>query len=366
VGGGFPYGSQAGLSLNGAYRNPSLVPEKTIEKEVGLEMGILNGRINLDADYYYSLTSGQTFPVSVSGTTGYNSAYVNAGDVVSQGFEIGVNATVVQNNVSRLKWQLGGNFTWNGSNVQSLYEGSKDFNIGGYTGLTGSDHAVVGYPFPVLETVDIRRDPQGRVIIDPADGYPILEDTLQIVGQVNPKYMANVNTTLSWKNFSLNAQASYQGGNVFFAYVGSQLNFTGASKFTTTNGRQRFIYPNSVYEQDGKYVVNDKYYTIDGNANFWTNSAYANAGTSYIENAAFWKLRNVSITYDFKDVIQNIHWLKGLTFSLIGKNLIMLRPSQNVWTDPEFNFDIGNAQGITNYDQLPPTRQYGASVNIRF
>jgi hypothetical protein len=126
------------------------------------------------------------------------------------------------------------------------------------------------------------------------------------------------------------------------------------------------IYPNSVYKQGDKYVENDKYYTKDGNANFWTNSAYADAGTSYIENAAFWKIRNVSLTYDFKDVIQNISWIHGLTFSVIGKNLLMFRPSQNVWTDPEFNFTTGNAQGITNYDQLPPTRQYGASLNIKF
>lgn len=366
VGSGYPYGSQAGLVLDGAYRNPNLVPEKTVEKEVGLELGMFNGRINLDADYYYSLTSGQTFPVSVSGTTGYTSAFVNAGDVVSQGFEIGINATVVQNNVSRLKWDLGGNFTWTGSNVESLYKGSKDFLIGGYSGLVGSVHAVVGQPFPVIETADVKRDPEGKVIIDPADGLPILGDTLQVVGQVNPKYMVNINTTFSWKNFSFNAQASYQGGNIFYAYVGSQLNFTGTSKFTTQNGRQRFIYPNSVYLDNGKYVPNDKYYTIDGNANFWTNSAFADAGTSYIENAAFWKLRNVSLTYDFKDVIQNIHWLHGLTFSIIGKNLIMLRPSQNVWTDPEFSYTTGNDQGITNYDQLPPTRQYGASINIKF
>ncbi|MDE3184810.1 MAG: SusC/RagA family TonB-linked outer membrane protein [Bacteroidota bacterium] len=366
VAGGFPYGSQAGIVLDGAYRNPNLVPEKTVEKEVGLELGLFNGRINLDADYYYSLTSGQTFPVNVSATTGYSSAFVNAGDVVSQGVEVGVTATVVQNNSSRLKWDVGGNFTWNGSNVQSLYQGSRDFTIGGYGGLTGSDHAVVGQPFPVIETVDLRRDPQGRVIIDPSTGYPILGDTLQIVGQVNPKYMVNVNTTLSWKNFSLNAQASYQGGNTFFAYVGQQLDFAGVPQWTTTNGRQRFIFPNSVYLDNGKYVPNDKYYTVDGNLNFWTNSPYAQAGTSFMESAAFWKLRNVSLTYDFKDVIQNVHWLHGLTFSVIGKNLIMLRPSQNVWTDPEFNYSTGNAQGITNYDQLPPTRQYGASLNIKF
>ena len=373
VGGGFPYGGQAGISLNGAYRNPSLVPEKTVEKEIGIELGLFNGRINLDADYYHSLTSGQTFPVSVSGTTGYSSAYVNAGDVTSEGVEVGINATVVQNNASRLKWDVGGTFSWNGSNVESLYKDSKDFNIGGYGALVGSAHAVVGQPFPVLETVDVRRDKQGRVLIDTATGLPILGDTLQIVGQVQPKYMLNLNTTLSWKNFSLNVQASYRGGNVFFAYVGQQLNFTGASEFTAQNGRQRFIYPNSVIavaDANGNKTlggaVNDKYYTNDGNANFWTQSAYSQAGTSYIESAAFWKIRSVSLTYDFRDVIQNVHWIHGLTFSVIGKNLLMFRPSQNVWTDPEFNFTTGNAQGITNYDQLPPTRQYGASLNIKF
>ena len=367
VGAGYPYGGQAGLTLNGAYRNPTLVPEKTIEKEVGLELGLFKGRINLDADYYYSLTSGQTFPVSVSGTTGYTSAFVNSGDVVSQGVEVGLNATLLRNNATRFKWDAGVNFTWNGSNVQSLYGQSKYFNIGGYGGNTGSVYAIVDQPFPVLETADLKRDPQGRVIIDPSNGLPLLGDTLQVVGQVNPKYILGLNTTVSYKNFSLNIQAAYRTGNVFFAYVGQQLDFTGASEFTTTNGRQRFIYPNSVYKDaSGKYVPNDQYYTNDGNLNFWTGSAYAQAGTSFIEDASFWKIRNVSLTYDFKDLIQNVHWIQGLTLSIIGKNLLMFRPSQNAWTDPEFSYTTGNAQGITNYDQLPPTRQYGASLNVKF
>ena len=367
VGGGYPYGGQAGLSLNGAYRNPNLVPEKTVEKEVGLELGFLNGRINFDGSYYESLTSGQTFPVSVSGTTGYTNAFVNAGDVSSKGLELSVNATIVQNNASRFKWDVGANFTRNWSNVESLYGQSKQFNIGGYGGNTGAVFAVVGQPFPVIQTADLKRDPQGRVIVNTADGLPILGDTVQIVGQVNPKYMFGANTTISYKNFSLNIQAEYRGGNIFFAYVGQQLNFTGASEFTTTNGRQRFIYPNSVYaDGSGKYVANDKYYTNDGNLNFWTGSAYSTAGTSFIENADYWKIRNVSLTYDFKDIVQNVHWIHGLTLSVIGKNLLMFRPSQNVWTDPEFSYTAGNAQGISNYDQLPPTRQYGLSLNIKF
>ena len=366
VAGGFPYGSQAGLLLDQTYNNPNLEPEKTIEREIGLELGLWNSRINLNVDYYHSNTLNQTFPANVSSSTGYTNAFINAGNVMSEGVEAGVEAVVLQNNAQKMRWTIRPGFTWNGSKV--LYMPQKDFFIGGYTGGAGGDHAVVGYPFPVIEATDIQRDPQGRPIIDPANGYPMLTDTQRIIGQINPKYLFDFSTSFSWKNFTLSLQLSYRGGNVFDAVVGNQLNFTGTTKFTTQNGRQNFIFPNSVYYDPAKnaYVPNDKYYTYDGNLYFWTNSPYVEAGTTYIVNAAFWKLRNISLSYDFGDLLHNVHWIKGLTLTLMGKNLLMWRPSQNVWTDPEFNYTTGNAQGISNYDQLPPTRQFGASLDVKF
>lgn len=367
VSGGYPYGGQAGLNIDGTYNNPSLVPELTIEKEVGLNLGIWNSRINLDADFYHDNTSGQTFPVNVSSFTGYNSAFVNAGNVMTEGVEVGVNGDVLQSaSPDQVRWNVGLNFTWNNSRVLSMYKGVNDFFIGGYTTGLGGDHAVVGQPFPVIEANDMARDPQGHVIIDPATGEGTVVDTQSIIGQINPKYMFNVNTRVEWHNFSFYVEASYRGGNVFDAVVGEQLNFTGATAFTAQNGRQRFIFPNSVYLENGKYVPNTKYYTQDGSDAYWTGAAYQQVGTTYIDNAAFWKLRNISLTYDFGRLIHNIRWIQGLTLSLIGKNLIMLRPSQNIWSDPEFSYTTGNAQGITNYDQLPPTRQFGASLDVKF
>ncbi|HEX5555830.1 MAG TPA: SusC/RagA family TonB-linked outer membrane protein [Chitinophagaceae bacterium] len=369
VGTGYPYGGQAGLSLDDTYNNPDLVPELTIEKEVGIELGFWNDRINFTAEYYHDNTTGQTFPVNVSYATGYGSAYVNAGNVMTSGLELSTNVTAVQNNANGLKWDIGVNFTINNSKVISMYQGVGDFLIqtGSYFyDIPAGIHAVKGRPFPVIETDGLKRDPQGRVIIDPTTGYAQLTDTQAVRGQVNPKYLLNINTRLSWKNFSLYLQASYRAGNVFFAYVGDQLNFTGTSAFTTQNGRQRFIFPNSVYEENGKYIPNDKYYVADGNATFWTNEQYAAAGTTYIENAAFWKLRNISLSYDFQSLIPNIHWMTGLTFTIMAKNLLMLRPSQNVWTDPEFNYNSGNEQGFTDYQQLPPTRQFGFSLDVKF
>ena len=361
VAAGYPYGGQAGVGLNGSYRNPSLKPEKTIEKEVGLEFGLLKSRINLDITYYHTITSGQTFPVNISNTTGYSSAFVNAGEVLSQGIEFGLNADVIRNSAIGLKWNVGMNYTWNGSEVLSMYKDVKDFSIG------SNNHAVVGQPFPVLEVNDIKRDPAtGKAVIDPSNGYPILVDTLSIVGRSTPTDMLNLNTSVSWKNFNLNLLFSYRTGNQFYAFVGSQLDFTGASKHTALNNRERFIFPNSVYEKDGKFVDNDIYHVRDGARGFWTVSPYTDAGTTYILDGSFWKLRTVTLTYDFKDFIRNQKFIKGISLSIVGKNLLMWRPSQNLWTDPEFNVGNFNAQGVSDYNQLPPTRQFGASLDITF
>ena len=60
--------------------------------------------------------------------------------------------------------------------------------------------------------------------------------------------------------------------------------------------------------------------------------------------------------------------IKGAQIGVVGRNLIMLRPRTNIWTDPEFNQQGGNsnAMGYTTVDQTPPTRVYGFSVKLTF
>ena len=55
-------------------------------------------------------------------------------------------------------------------------------------------------------------------------------------------------------------------------------------------------------------------------------------------SAAFWKLREVSLSYDVpvKNILGGA--IKAAEIGIVGRNLLMLRPKTNVWTDPEFNF----------------------------
>jgi hypothetical protein len=84
-------------------------------------------------------------------------------------------------------------------------------------------------------------------------------------------------------------------------------------------------------------------------------------------SAAAWKLREVAITYDFpQNWLTSTKYIKQVSLTASGRNLIMLRPSTNKWTDPEFNEDTGNDIGRTSENQAPPTRIFSATLSVTF
>lgn len=363
VAAGYPYGSLASLSVNGTYNNPSLVPEKTVEKEVGIELGFLHNRVNVEATYYHDNNTEQTFPVNISSSTGYSSATVNAGETVTSGLEFSAKVSPVVRTKSGLRWDVGANLSVMNSKVVSLLGGVKQFDIG------NNNYAIVGMPFPYMQLKDLTRDPAtGKVVVDATTGLPLLDAAVKPVGRTTPKYILGLNTSLSFKGFSLNIIGDYRGGYVFYANVGQNLDFTGASASSASNGRQSFIYPNSVYKDaSGKYVPNTNVYVPDGSLGFWVSSNYRKAGTSYLMNAAAWKVRTVSLAYDFGKFITNkVKFVRGATFTVIGNDLLMFRPSQNTWTDPEFNYNNSNGLGYTTYFELPPTRRVSFQLAVNF
>ena len=104
----------------------------------------------------------------------------------------------------------------------------------------------------------------------------------------------------------------------------------------------------------------------DANFNFWP-SLYNSVGANYVISAAAWKLREVSISYDIaKNVYAFTKIIQKATVTVSGRNLLMLRPSTNKWTDPEFSEDTSNAVGRTGEGQLPPTRIFSATLALQF
>jgi len=76
------------------YGNPDLKWETTSQKDVGVDVGVLNNKLYLSLDYFVKKTSDILLPISLPSIVGNVSpTIVNAGEVTNKGFEVALNFT---------------------------------------------------------------------------------------------------------------------------------------------------------------------------------------------------------------------------------------------------------------------------------
>ena len=213
------------------------------------------------------------------------------------------------------------------------------------------------------------RDPQGHVVVNPNTGYPSTAQGLTTFGRTTPKYNLGLTTTVSYKFVSLTAVGEYRGGDVVFNSIGQTLTFSGAGANTALAGRQAFVFPNSVIQTGpNTYIPNTNVNVVNGNYGFWQNSAYPNTQEPFVSSGAFWKLREISLTFNLDQFIKQSKFIRGLSVSLTGRNLFLWTPTNNPWTDPEFSSvnPTSNLRGVNNDGQTPGTRIFGGSLKVTF
>jgi len=369
---GYPYSGLVGATVGNTTVAPNLTPEIVKTAEVGVELGFL-GKFSLEASYYQQKSEKQILSVSISSASGYTDYLINAADVTNKGFELDGRA-----NIYRTKdWNvnLTANYTHSTNVVNDLY-GATGLNSIQYQApdALASLNAEKGQMFPYLKTTVFQRDPQGRVIIDPVDGWPLRGTTRVGQGTTLPTDIVGVGLNVSWKGFTLIANAEYRGGNVVYHDIGTDMTFTGSGGVTTLYNRDQFIWPNSVYDDGtGKYVPNTNYaidnykaiYQGFGDQGF--TRGFAGVGELYVSSGAFWKLRDVSLSYELpKSVMSHLKGLKGIAVTAWARNLFTWLPADNWYADPEFSNTNGNSTGLNTTLNTPPTRQIGGTIKVTF
>lgn len=360
--GGFPYGTLPGFTANNTINNPNIRPEVVESYEVGAELSFFDGRVSLDGSYYYQNNNDQVIDVQISQGSGYTQAKLNAARFYNKGIEIDLRLTPLFK-FGKFVWNFSGNLTTNDSKVLEVYGDLNELPVG------NTAYVIKGYPAYTHKLIDWLRDPlTGSVIVDPVSGYPTQNPVATIFGRTVPKYIVGLNTDISWNGIGFKAVAEYRGGSYIYNAVGNSLGFTGIDYLSATNMRQRFVFPNSVYNDGtGKFVPNTNIAVTNAHYDFLQAGRFRNTQTNYYSSANFWKIRELVLSYDIPQRwLGNGQVIKKASVALIGRNLFMFRPDTNQWTDPEFSNTTSNAIGTTDIGQTPPTRIYGFNVNLTF
>ncbi|MCD6543018.1 MAG: SusC/RagA family TonB-linked outer membrane protein, partial [Flavobacteriaceae bacterium] len=359
--GGFPFGSLNGFAQSGTAIDSAIKKEKINTTEFGANFGFFKNRLTLDAAYFITKSTDLITFTTPSVTSGSTSYLTNIGELEGKGFELSLGAAILRS--EDWGWDVNINYTANKSTIISIADGVDEIKLPGGTGDYGV-FAVVGETFPQLKATSNLRDSQGRIVINPSTGNPIKGD-IKNLGNTTPDYIIGATSTFRWRTLSLSATMDYRTGHVYYEQGSDAMEFTGRSMESVSANRQDFVIPNTVYETSpGVFVENTNIPITGGDMNYWKDT-YNDIKENYVKDATALKIRELSLSY----ALPAKYFHKGTSISafrvgLIARNFFTWLPSENRFSDPEFNNSNSNTIGIGGYFQSPPTKSVGININI--
>ncbi len=368
-----PLNGQAVMNGTTTNNNANLIPEQNKTYEAGLEMSFLKNRIGFTADYYHSVQSNQILPVTVSRASGYNFFNVNGGAVQNQGVEATLNITPVK--TRDFMWNITVNWSKNVNKVLSLYGGQPSFEI---AGLQNGIQIVgeVGKPYGIIRGTDYVYK-NGKRVIDNNGYYEQNPNTLSDIGNINPNWIGGINNSFTYKNFTLSFLIDiHQGGDVYSLDM-DYGSFSGLYPRTAgLNDKGKSV--RAPLSEGGGVILDGV--TEDGKPNttriaedlgtgswtYGTLGAGAENNSQFVYDASFVKLREAALTYSLPaKVIQNIHFVQGISLSVSGRNLWIIHKNEP-YADPEQGQAAGNASIGFQNGAYPTYKMYNFIIKVNF
>ena len=349
----FPYNGNNGFRVSAAIGNPNLKNESLNEFETGLELKFLNNRLSFEGSYFDRESKNLLSQIPINGSSGYQYAFENVGDIQNKGVEFLISGTPIK--TKDFTWDVSLNFTRIRNKVLSLGNDVPSIQLGGFA--NAGVFLFKGQPYGVLYGLGYVKDSKsGKIEVDD-NGIPIASSDYVPIGNTNPDFTAGMSNTFTYKNFSLSFLFDWRQGGDILNLDDNYMWFYGTSKVTGKNRNKPFVVPNTVYASSG--AENTTPVTAQ---DYWTS--ISSLTQSNIEDGTYIKLRNVTLAYTFGK-INKIPIFKSFTFSLSGNNLWIYAP-HFTGGDPEASVSGGgNAQGITNFE-TPTTRSFIVGVKATF
>jgi len=357
--------------------NEELTWETSQQWDLGLDVDLLKDRLSISADYYnkrtYNLIQDQT--TGWPQTIGLNPMKVNQGEIANRGFEF---IATWKDKVSKdFNYYVTGNYSYNHNEVISTGVVDNSGNEAPWTG--GGDWGQVpwlyqseaGQPlnsFYVIKTdgyfqsmedvYDYVKD--GKLIqpgaqpgdikfVDQNGDGVINEKDRVYVGSAMPKHTFALTAGFNWKNFNFSMMWQGVAGNKI-AYVGKSRTLNDGD--VDFNRDKRIL--TDTWTENNRTAPLPRLSANDPNGNWTTASDF------YIEDGSYLRLKNLTVGYDFTQLIQ-----KAPHFAGRGSTLNVYFSAENLLTFTKYS---GIDPEVGGYDALkyPVSRVFAIGVKLNY
>ena len=341
------YGTTAGIAP-GNFANPDLKWESTQELDAGFDWLPFGGRLSIVGDYYHKVTSNLLVDRPIPATSGYTTYFSNVGNVLNQGFELGITSTnIVPSSKDGFEWQTDFNISTNHNEVTKLFENQP---FGDDANFRPISHVAVGQPigeFYVLHFTGV--DPQtGDAVYEDVDGDGSITSADRVnSGSPQPKYWGGLGNTFSWKGFELHGFLEFSEGAKVFNLMRIFADDGGCA------WDNKFTYALNAWRKPGDI-------TDEPRASYDCVSGADEISSRFIEDGSYIRIQDVTLSWRLPEKLTS---MPNARLYISGHNLYTFTNYTGYDPDVNSNGSDSNIALGTDYYAYPRARTITIGVS---
>lgn len=358
-------GNNGFVTLSSILPNKDLRPEETNSYELGVDIGLFNDRLTLNATGYKTNTLNQLFTLALPPGSGASSFFTNGGDVENKGIELVLSGMPVRS--GNFRWETNANFSRNRNIVRKLNDERPKLIVG--SDQSFRDFVVIqGKPFGEIYSIGFLRDANGNVVVG-ANGVPLNTGSrTKAVANANPDWTGGLSNSLSYKNLSLGFLIDHRQGGTVLSVTNAMLAYEGQTQATLDGRGGGIVFGENIFPGLNAVKADGTPNNIAVNAQtFWrTIGGTVNpTGEAFVESMTNTRLREVMLGYTLpKSLFRNLP-ISQMKLSLVGRNLFFIhRVSKDL--DPDISVGTGVLSEGQSAFAPPSTRSFGLNLKMDF
>lgn len=368
-------------------KNSNLKWEGASSVNLGLDLGFLDNRLNVTADFFIKNTKDLLLAQLLAQATGFNSQWQNIGKIQNKGIELSLTSTNFHS--KDFTWSTNFNISFIRNELKALADGAShmyarsgfdsNFTSYDYIAKVGESLGLIyGYEFAgIYQADDFYTDTTGKLVLKPGitnntrynagekdaqsgavpgavkykdqngDGDITTADRT-VIGDAMPEWFGGITNTFEYKGFDLSVMFQFNYGNDIY----------NATRLYATQSRSGRL--NMLAEVAGRWSPTNASNLVPSYRGYITNDVYSR----FVEDGSFLRLKNLTLGYTLPRKWTGKFRATKLRIYATGQNLFCLNNYSGY--DPEVNSLNNPMMPGLDWGAYPKSRVFTVGIDLQF